>query len=96
MSQKTPGQIAYEAYETHLRDRGGYAVPWASLPWQHEFEAAANALIEMCAKVAEEHGATSEMELRYLRQKKGPEWHAHLRSREIAAALRNLKVTANG
>ena len=43
--EKTMGRIAYEAFEASLKARGGEARPWNGMPWQGDFEAAANAVL---------------------------------------------------
>jgi hypothetical protein len=51
MTTKTPGQIAREAY-------GARHPEWEMIgsDWQAEWEASAAAVIEMCAKIAQETG----------------------------------------
>jgi hypothetical protein len=84
---KTIGQIAYEAFETHLKGRDGMAVSWDALPWKGDFEAAASAIVEECAKIAESI-ASSQSDL--AKGNYSHEHHSAYMLREAAKAIRSL------
>lgn len=61
---KTLGQIAYDAAAKVVKDAGWIPpAPYSSLdyPWQDAYKAAASAIVEECAKVADEHARLSQV-----------------------------------